>query len=144
MLLNVAQLNSWNKSRFYLVLNAASHFNTFPRISAISLHRKTYLRMQISYNLINCSLLDKTLGSVKRFGHFCQLLTRITWCLQETCSGEDLMETDAFLSVCLFAAAHLILLEKHLTHIYSIQRSQTAVSDIPVAVKAHFLFLLFS
>lgn len=98
----------------------------------------------MSYYLINCSLSDKTPGSVKRFGHFCRLLTRITCCLQEACSGDDLTEADASPSVCLSVAAHLILLEKHLTHIYSIQRSQIAAWDIPVTVKTNVLFLLFS
>lgn len=50
--LTLNQVHLWVQSSkkpldFYLVLNAASHFNTFPRVSAISLHKKRYLRIII-------------------------------------------------------------------------------------------------
>lgn len=133
--------NSSGKSCFYWVLNAASHIKTFSRISAISLHKKTYLRNQMSFYLISCYLFDKTLVRAKCFSHFCHLLTWISCWLQEACSGGDLTEAHALLSI--YASLRRLPWSflRRTWHISSIERSQTAVSDIPVTVKTDFLFL---
>lgn len=100
--------------------------------------------METSYCLINVSQVDDMLAGVKCSGHFCRLLAWITCWLQTARSGADLTEEDAFLSIHLFAVAHLICVEKHLTHIYTIHSSQTAAAYVPVTVTTDLLLLFLA
>lgn len=96
--------------------------NTFPRFATISFKKKTWEDADIS-------LPDKLLsgwhrpGTCEVFRPFLSPFNMNHLLLQKACSGDDLTEADAFLSIHLSALPHLICVWKHLTHIYSIYSS---------------------